>query len=177
MHDSTMNAGKASPMKSQLTLVAFSIIIAPTTIRTEPVAQEGMLLRIGAKKILMKNQKLVAIAVRPVFPPSPIPLADSLRHQELKSVSCSRCVPVDRLTNEGSARRRSEEQAGHGNTCGIHQEGNRTTLKVPISRVKETGLLRHGNQSTGGVQKVDVKERDLKTKCGSVGIDSAREIS
>jgi len=38
-----------------------------------------MLLRIGAKKMEMKNQKLVAIAVIPVRPPSEIPLADSTK--------------------------------------------------------------------------------------------------
>jgi len=77
MQARTMKAGRASPMKSQLILVAFSIIMAPTTIKTDPVAHEGMLLRMGAKKMLTKNQKLVAMAVNPVFPPSAIPLADS----------------------------------------------------------------------------------------------------
>lgn len=38
-----------------------------------------MLLSSGAKKIEMKNQKLVAIAVRPVRPPSAIPPAESVR--------------------------------------------------------------------------------------------------
>lgn len=77
MQARTMKAGRASPMKSQLILVAFSIIMAPTTIKTDPVAQAGMLLKMGAKKMLTKNQKLVAMAVKPVFPPSAIPLADS----------------------------------------------------------------------------------------------------
>lgn len=58
---------------------AFSIMKAPTMIKTEPVAQDGMLDRIGAKKMEMKNQNAVAIAVRPVRPPSPIPLADSTK--------------------------------------------------------------------------------------------------
>jgi hypothetical protein len=79
MHASTMKAGRASPIKSQLILVAFSIIMAPTMTRTDPVAQDGMLLKIGAKKMLTKNQKLVAMAVNPVFPPSAIPLADSVQ--------------------------------------------------------------------------------------------------
>lgn len=74
----TINAGNESPIKSQLILVALSIIKAPTTIRTEPVAHAGMLLRMGEKKMEMKNQKAVATAVRPVFPPSEIPLALSV---------------------------------------------------------------------------------------------------
>jgi len=52
---------------------------APTITRTEPVAHAGMLLRIGEKKSEMKNQKAVAIAVRPVRPPSEIPEADSTK--------------------------------------------------------------------------------------------------
>ena len=55
------------------------IIRAPTTTSTDPVANEGMLLRRGAKKIEMKNQNEVARAVRPVLPPSEIPEADSTK--------------------------------------------------------------------------------------------------
>ena len=58
-------------------LTAFFIIKLPTRIRTEPVDHEGRLLRRGEKKMAMKNQKDVATAVRPVFPPSEIPDADS----------------------------------------------------------------------------------------------------
>lgn len=50
---------------------------APTMIKTDPVAQAGMFDKMGEKKIEMKNQNAVAIAVIPVFPPSAIPLADS----------------------------------------------------------------------------------------------------
>jgi hypothetical protein len=59
--------------------VTLPIIKAPTTIKTDPVANEGMLLSNGAKKMEMKNQKEVARAVRPVLPPSEIPEADSTK--------------------------------------------------------------------------------------------------
>lgn len=52
---------------------------APTMIRTDPVAHAGMFDKIGEKKIEMKNQKAVVMAVRPVFPPSAIPEADSTK--------------------------------------------------------------------------------------------------
>lgn len=48
-------------------------------IRTDPVPQEGMLDKRGEKKIEMKNQNEVVTAVKPVFPPSLIPLADSTK--------------------------------------------------------------------------------------------------
>ena len=59
-------------------LTAFRIIKLPTRIKTEPVDHDGKLLRIGEKKMAMKNQKDVAIAVIPVLPPSEIPDADSI---------------------------------------------------------------------------------------------------
>lgn len=59
---------------------AFLIIKLPTTINTDPVDHDGKLLRIGEKKMAMKNQKEVAMAVNPVFPPSEIPEADSVQN-------------------------------------------------------------------------------------------------
>jgi hypothetical protein len=70
--------------------------MAPTRIRVQPVAHEGMEAKMGAKKILrrvsgddweregsecylMKKQTPVVIAVIPVFPPSEIPAPDSMK--------------------------------------------------------------------------------------------------
>lgn len=163
MQARTIKAGRASPIKSQLIFVAFSIIMAPTITRTDPVAQDGMLLRIGAKKILIKNQKLVAMAVNPVFPPSAIPLADSIKG---KANSMSNEPPNRQcleLTDERRARRRSEEQSRHGDTSGIDQERDRAAFKVTVPSVEQAGLLGHGHEGTGGIEQVDVQERDLRT--------------
>ena len=54
-------------------------IIEPTKISTQPVAQGGMEAKMGAKKIEIKKRRLVAIAVRPVLPPSWIPAPDSMK--------------------------------------------------------------------------------------------------
>src|SRR4051812_18301468 len=68
-----------SPKYRQLISVHARAIIAPTRINVQPVAQGGMLAKIGAKKRLMKKQKPVTTAVRPVAPPSDIPAPDSMK--------------------------------------------------------------------------------------------------
>ena len=73
------NAGKASPIKDQLTDVTCRIIIQPTRIRVQPVAQGGIEAKIGAKNMEIKKQTPVVIAVRPVRPPSVIPAPDSMK--------------------------------------------------------------------------------------------------
>jgi hypothetical protein len=45
----------------------------PTKISVQPVAHGGMDAKIGEKKMEIKKQIPVVIAVRPVFPPSAIP--------------------------------------------------------------------------------------------------------
>lgn len=47
--------------------------------RVHPVAQAGMEAKMGAKKMEMKKQIPVVIAVRPVAPPSEIPAPDSMK--------------------------------------------------------------------------------------------------
>jgi len=54
------------------------IIMLPTMMSVEPVAQGGMLANMGAKKTEMKKQTPVTIAVIPVIPPSEIPAPDSI---------------------------------------------------------------------------------------------------
>ena len=49
-----------------------------TKTRVQPVAQGGMLAKMGAKKIDIKKQHPVVMEVRPVFPPSDIPAPDSI---------------------------------------------------------------------------------------------------
>ena len=49
-----------------------------TRIKVHPVAQGGILARIGAKNMEMRKQVPVVIAVRPVLPPTLIPAADSM---------------------------------------------------------------------------------------------------
>ena len=44
----------------------------------QPVAQGGMLAKIGAKKMEIRKHVPVVIAVKPVFPPSAIPAPDSI---------------------------------------------------------------------------------------------------
>jgi len=44
-----------------------------------PVAQGGILAKIGAKKIERRKQTPVVIEVSPVFPPSEIPAPDSTK--------------------------------------------------------------------------------------------------
>lgn len=75
---SVTNAGTASPMYRQLTWMIWRIIIQPTKIRVQPVAQGGIEANIGAKKMEMMKQTPVVIAVKPVFPPSAIPAPDSM---------------------------------------------------------------------------------------------------
>jgi len=72
------NAGKESPMYFQLMSLAEDAIMAPTIMRVQPVAHGGMEAKIGAKKMEMKKQTPVIIAVMPVFPPSEIPAPDSM---------------------------------------------------------------------------------------------------
>ena len=48
-------------------------------INVQPVAQGGMEAKIGAKKIAMKKQMPVVMAVRPVAPPSEMPAPDSIK--------------------------------------------------------------------------------------------------
>jgi hypothetical protein len=50
-----------------------------TKIRVQPVAQGGMLAKIGAKKREIRKQVPVVIAVRPVRPPSAMPAPDSIK--------------------------------------------------------------------------------------------------
>jgi hypothetical protein len=45
----------------------------PTITRAPPVAQEGMLAKMGEKKTEMRKASPVVTAVRPVLPPSAIP--------------------------------------------------------------------------------------------------------
>jgi hypothetical protein len=73
-----MNAGKESPQYFQLISLAALHIIAPTITKVHPVAHGGIDAKIGAKKMEMKKQIPVVIAVRPVFPPSEIPAPDSM---------------------------------------------------------------------------------------------------
>lgn len=51
----------------------------PDITRAPPVAQDGILANIGAKKTLMKNIIPTTMPVIPVFPPSEIPVADSTK--------------------------------------------------------------------------------------------------
>lgn len=53
-------------------------IIEPTMIKVQPVAQDGMLAKMGAKKSEMKKRNDVMSAERPVLPPSAIPAALSM---------------------------------------------------------------------------------------------------
>lgn len=73
------NAGRASPIYFQLMSAAAWHIMEPTRISTQPVAHGGMEAKIGAKKMEMKKQRPVNMAVRPVLPPSPIPAPDSTK--------------------------------------------------------------------------------------------------
>lgn len=50
----------------------------PTRISVQPVAHGGIEAKIGAKKIEIRKQVPVVIAVRPVRPPSVIPAPDSI---------------------------------------------------------------------------------------------------
>jgi hypothetical protein len=73
------NAGNASPIYCQFTDVTWRIIIQPTRIKVHPVAHGGMDAKIGAKKIEIRKQRPVVMAVRPVRPPSVIPAPDSMK--------------------------------------------------------------------------------------------------
>jgi hypothetical protein len=50
----------------------------PTMTSVQPVAHGGMDAKIGAKKMEMKKQRPVVMAVRPVLPPSEMPATDSM---------------------------------------------------------------------------------------------------
>lgn len=75
---SVIKAGSASPQYLQLISLAALHIIAPTMMRVEPVAHGGIEAKMGAKKIEMKKQNPVTIAVKPVLPPSEMPAPDSM---------------------------------------------------------------------------------------------------
>ena len=51
----------------------------PTMTSAPPVAHAGMDAKMGAKKIAMKKQRPVVMAVRPVAPPSEMPAPDSTK--------------------------------------------------------------------------------------------------
>ena len=72
-------AGRASPMNAQFTDVTWRIIMHPTRISVHPVAHGGMEAKIGAKKIEIRKQRPVVMAVRPVRPPSVMPAPDSIK--------------------------------------------------------------------------------------------------
>lgn len=74
-----MKAGRASPKYFQLISFAALHIMAPTITKVHPVAQGGMEAKIGAKKMEMKKQRPVVMAVMPVLPPSEIPAPDSMK--------------------------------------------------------------------------------------------------
>lgn len=73
-----IKAGSASPQYFQLMSLAALHIMAPTITRVDPVAHGGMEAKIGAKKIEIKKQTPVTMAVIPVLPPSEIPAPDSM---------------------------------------------------------------------------------------------------
>jgi len=73
------NAGMASPMYDLLISFADLAIIEPTMIKVQPVAHGGIEAKIGAKKIEMKKQRPVTMAVIPVAPPSEIPAPLSMK--------------------------------------------------------------------------------------------------
>ena len=75
---SVRKAGIESPMYRQLISVQALAIIAPTRINVQPVAYDGILAKMGAKKREMKKQRPVTQAVIPVAPPSEIPAPDSM---------------------------------------------------------------------------------------------------
>ncbi len=52
--------------------------LEPTRIKVQPVAQGGIDAKIGAKKIDIRKQTPVVIAVSPVLPPSVMPAPDSI---------------------------------------------------------------------------------------------------
>jgi hypothetical protein len=74
-----MKAGRASPKYRQLMSLAAFAIMAPTMMSVQPVAHGGMDAKIGAKKMEMKKQRPVVMAVRPVLPPSEMPAPDSMK--------------------------------------------------------------------------------------------------
>ena len=76
---SVMKAGNASPKYFQLISFTALAIIEPMMMSVQPVAHGGMEAKIGAKKIEMKKQTPVTIAVSPVLPPSAIPAPDSMK--------------------------------------------------------------------------------------------------
>jgi len=65
-------------MNIQFMKVTWRIIINPTRIRVQPVAQGGIEAKIGAKNIDIRKHTPVVMAVRPVRPPSVIPAPDSI---------------------------------------------------------------------------------------------------
>jgi hypothetical protein len=73
-----MKAGKESPQYFQLISLAALHIMAPTMTNVHPVAHGGIDAKIGAKKMEIKKQIPVVMAVMPVFPPSEIPAPDSM---------------------------------------------------------------------------------------------------
>jgi hypothetical protein len=58
--------------------LAVFVIMAPTMMSVQPKAQGGIEAKISAKKMEMKKQRPVVMAVRPVLPPLEIPLPDSM---------------------------------------------------------------------------------------------------
>ena len=74
-----MKAGRASPKYSQLMSLAAFAIMAPTMMSVQPVAHGGMDAKIGAKKMEMKKQRPVVMAVSPILPPSEMPAPDSMK--------------------------------------------------------------------------------------------------
>jgi len=68
-------AGSASLMSSHVTCTTPSSIMAPTRIRAGAVAAAGMAAASGQRNMLSRNSTPTVTAVRPVRPPSPMPLA------------------------------------------------------------------------------------------------------
>src|SRR4051812_44333848 len=71
-------AGIESPRYRQLMSLADVAMRDPTMTSVQPVAQGGIEAKIGAKKMEMKKQMPVNMAVSPVLPPSEIPAPDSM---------------------------------------------------------------------------------------------------
>ena len=71
------NAGIALSIESQSISAAWPIIMAPISTETEAVAAIGTWLNSGAKSVKRRNKTPTVMAVRPVWPPSLIPAADS----------------------------------------------------------------------------------------------------
>ena len=144
-------AGTASPRYFQLISTTFLIMRDPLITKAPPVAHAGILAKMGAKKMEMKKQTPLAMAVKPVFPPSEIPCSMFKNNNVLYATTHSG-------TFDESSNGRSTEEGTNRDGESVNAVGNCAILKVGRLLVHDTSKASHGVKCTSGIHDIAINQ-------------------